>query len=115
MCDVVTEEIMKIADKGLTTGNLETAYKLIDMLKDLKTVEAMEGGGGYSQRYDYDNSYGGYAMARDMRPERYVKGRYSRDDRSGADMASKLNDMMRDASPEDGRVLERLAGRIANL
>lgn len=49
MCEVVTDELMKIADKGLTTSNIEVAYKLVDMYKDLKTVEAMEGGA-----YAYD-------------------------------------------------------------
>ena len=33
MLDVICEEIDKIADKGLTTGNLDTAFKLIDMYK----------------------------------------------------------------------------------
>ena len=42
MLEVVCEEIDKIAEKGLTTGNLDTAYKLIDMYKDLKTVEGMD-------------------------------------------------------------------------
>ena len=30
------DERDKIAEKGLNTGNLETAYKLIDMLKDME-------------------------------------------------------------------------------
>ena len=42
MLEVVCEEIDKIAEKGLTTGNLDTAYKLIDMYKDLRTVEGMD-------------------------------------------------------------------------
>lgn len=77
MCESIAEEISKIADKGLTTSNLETAYKLIDMYKDLKTVEAMEGDGysqnGYSMNgYDNGNSYV-------RRGEHYVRGHYSRD------------------------------------
>ena len=35
----IREELDKIAEKGLNTGNLETAYKLIDMLKDMENVE----------------------------------------------------------------------------
>ena len=38
-CSIVEEELGKIAEKGLNTGNLETAYKLIDMYKDLKNTE----------------------------------------------------------------------------
>ena len=34
----IREELDKIAEKGLNTGNLETAYKLIDMLKDMENV-----------------------------------------------------------------------------
>lgn len=68
MLDVICEEIDKIADKGLTTGNLDTAFKLIDMYKDLKTVEGME-------EYDDDR----YSQARGrMRAKRDSMGRYSR-------------------------------------
>lgn len=35
----ITDELEKIADKGLNNSNLETAYKLVDMYKDLKNVE----------------------------------------------------------------------------
>ena len=61
----IKDELDKIAEKGLNTGNLETAYKLIDMLKDMENVEywkrkeeyydtvqeQMEG--GYRQTGDY--------------------------------------------------------------
>lgn len=70
MLDVICEEIEKIADKGLTTANLETAYKLIDMYKDLMTVESMEAGEGYSGGYD---EYSG-------RRKRDSMGRYSGND-----------------------------------
>lgn len=69
MLEVVCEEIDKIAEKGLTTGNLDTAYKLIDMYKDLKTVEGMD------DYYDDDR----YSQARGrMRAKRDSMGRYSR-------------------------------------
>lgn len=68
MLEVICDEIDKIAEKGLTTGNLETAYKLIDMYKDLKTVEGME---------DYADE--DYSRARGrMRAKRDFMGRYSR-------------------------------------
>lgn len=76
MCSVVMEEIDKIAEKGLTTNNLETAYKLIDMIKDIKTVEAMEDA-GYSEEYD---DYGtSMARGRGAGARRDYMGRYSRD------------------------------------
>ena len=36
LCKIIERELEKIAEKGLTTSNLETAYKLVDMYKDLK-------------------------------------------------------------------------------
>lgn len=43
----ITDELEKIADKGLNNSNLETAYKLIDMYKDLKNVEYWDGKAEY--------------------------------------------------------------------
>ena len=34
LCARIEDELSKIADSGLTTGNLEMTYKLIDMYKD---------------------------------------------------------------------------------
>lgn len=39
MMQNIHEELDKIAEKGLNTSNLETAYKLIDMWKDMENVE----------------------------------------------------------------------------
>lgn len=73
MCSIIEDELSKIEEKGLTTGNLDTAYKLIDMYKDLKTVEGMEDyNRDNSYSYDNGNSYGGR--------RRDSMGRYSRDD-----------------------------------
>lgn len=89
---VICDELDKIADKGLTTNNLETAYKLIDMYKDLNTVMAMGEEYGdyseYSMDYDGDSSY---ARGRGRNAKRDSMGRYSREDgrmysRNDADM-----------------------------
>ena len=69
LCELIHEELNKIADKGLTTGNLDTAYKLIDMYKDIKNTEYWETKG------DYYAQQTGYSEAR----KRDSKGRYSRD------------------------------------
>lgn len=104
----IREELDKIAEKGLNTGNLETAYKLIDMMKDMENVEywkCKEGyynavldemDGGYSQNGEYSerrkrDSMGRYSReaGRAMpdyengssyarRGERYMRGHYSR-------------------------------------
>lgn len=98
LCELIESELSKIAEKGLTTSNLETAYKLVDMYKDLKNTEywetkgeyydtvLMEMQGGYSER-DYSMMEDDYAM-RGRKRDRM--GRYSRDDgmmRDGQSMA----------------------------
>ena len=87
LCKVIEQELEKIAEKGLTTSNLETAYKLVDMYKDLKNTEYWETKGEY---YDYvlmemqNGSDGGYSMMDDdyaMRGRKRDRmGRYSRED-----------------------------------
>ena len=98
LCELIESELGKIAEKGLTTSNLETAYKLVDMYKDLKNTEywetkgeyydtvLMEMQGGYSER-DYSMMEDDYAM-RGRKRDRM--GRYSREDgmmRDGQSMA----------------------------
>ena len=87
-CELIEMELGKIADKGLTTSNLDAAYKLVDMYKDLKNTDYWETKGEY-----YDTvlmeMQGGYShtdgrMLEDdysMRGrKRNRMGRYSRDD-----------------------------------
>lgn len=88
-CELIEIELGKIADKGLTTSNIDTAYKLIEMYNKLKNneyweikeeyymavLEEMQGGyseGGYAMMDD------DYSMRRGQR--RDSRGRYSRDD-----------------------------------
>lgn len=87
LCKVVETELQKIAEKGLSTSNLETAYKLIDMYKDLKNTEYweikseyyMQEMGGDSQEDGYAmNSYGGGNSYSNR--HRDSRGRYSRGD-----------------------------------
>ncbi len=89
LCNAIEEELGKIADKGFTTTNIETAYKMIDMYKDIKNSEYFDAkseyymtaidemqGGEYSERgYSRDGGMGSgnYSNRRDSR------GRYSRE------------------------------------
>lgn len=87
-CEIIESELGKIAEKGLTTSNLETAYKLVDMYKDLKNTDywetkgeyydtvLMEMQGGYSHN-DERMMDDGYSMRGRKRDS---MGRYSRDD-----------------------------------
>ena len=68
---VIGLELDKIAEKGLNTANLDTAYKLVDMYKDLKNTEYWEIKSDY---YDYvlaemqgGSEHGGYAMSEEER------------------------------------------------
>lgn len=95
MCNIIEDEIRKIADKGLTSSNLETAYKLIDMLKDIKNIEYWACKSRYYSEEmgdDYDDGYSGdhmrkYPTGRDsdrtMSRGRRYDGGYD-DDRSYA-------------------------------
>lgn len=108
LCRLIEDELKRKSEAGLTTANLDTVYKLIDMYKDLKNTEYWdvkaeyymavldEMRGGYSQdggrserrghrrdargRYSGDDNYddGGESLVR--RGEHYVRGHYSRAD-----------------------------------
>lgn len=71
---MLCDEIDKITEKGLNTTNIEHLYKLIDMYKDLVTVDAMEEE-GYSNAMSYDGD--SYRADRNSN-KHYVRGHYSR-------------------------------------
>ena len=112
-CEMIEMELGKIADKGLTTSNLDAAYKLVDMYKDLKNTDYWETKGEY-----YDTvlmeMQGGYShtdgrMMEDdysMRGRKRDKmGRYSREDgmmRDGQSMARGHGSRGRGYSMNDG-------------
>lgn len=123
MMEVICDEIDKIAEKGLTTQNLETAYKLIDMYKDLKTVEGMDDWaeeeysqargryakrdsmGRYSNAYNRGNSYddgmGAYSERRYMNSKRAY-----RNDHSMASKQNMLDDLDEFMSEMHGKLKE---------
>lgn len=89
LCGIIEEELRKISEKGLNTSNIETAYKLVDMYKDLKNTEYWdtkseyymavldEMQGGYSQNDGH--MYGDEYSLR----KRDAMGRYSKDGMRG--------------------------------
>lgn len=67
--DLICEELDKINKKhDINPGELEMAYKAVDIIKDITTIEAMEDADFGGDSYDDDMSY---ARNRDSR------GRYS--------------------------------------
>ena len=58
LCENLTDEIKELNKKGdISPTELDRAYKAVDIIKDIKTIEAMEQSGG---SYDYSNE-GGYS------------------------------------------------------
>lgn len=80
LCARIEDELSKIADNGLTTGNLEMTYKLIDMYKDVKNTQY------WSKKVEYYNTVldemrGGYNDDYSERGrKRDSMGRYSSND-----------------------------------
>ena len=76
----VKKELREIGEKGITAANLEVAYKLADIAKDLgeiKEQERKEGGGEHGMKY-YDD------RERDNYPARDYGRRMYRGDDYGA-------------------------------
>ena len=66
--DMLCKELDKIIQKkDINPGELEIAYKAVDIIKDISTIEAME---DYGDEYSYDDDMS-YARNRDS------MGRYS--------------------------------------
>ena len=65
LCENLKDEIKELNKKGdISPTELERAFKAVDIIKDIKTIEAMEGA-GYSRdsSYSYDNmSRDGYSQ-----------------------------------------------------
>ena len=69
LCDTLKEDIRELNKKGdISPTELDRAYRAVDIIKDIKTIEAMEDAGVSYNSYDgsYDsygrsyNSYGSY-------------------------------------------------------
>ncbi len=56
LIEIVKKELKEVGEKGLTNANLESTYKLVDILKDLTEIQG-EGQGSYGRR-GYGNQGG---------------------------------------------------------
>lgn len=104
ICDILEDELKEIVRNGdMSPQVLDNTYKAVDIIKDIKTIKAMEDS-IYDGRYSYGGSYGwddDYSMNRghDVRYEsnRRMPSRdrgYSRDDEKEHLMA-KMEEMKR--------------------
>lgn len=56
LCELLEDELKEIVKKGdISPNELERAYRAVDIIKDIKTIEAMEEG-------QYSNAGGSYNM-----------------------------------------------------
>ena len=96
------KELKAIEEKGLTSSNLDNAYKLVEIMKGVDKIEMMEEGGGYSREgysrdmEDYSRERGGYSRNGDYSRE----GNYSNDYDNG-------NSYRRGRSATTGRYVHR--------
>ena len=130
-------ELQAIEEKGLTSANLENAYKLTEIVKGVDKICAMKDGGYSEMRGGYANdsedydSGSSYRRSRSQTTGRYMhRGGYSRDDgRSGGysrlsgddsrDMMEEYREMKKDYSnSRDGgskrRMLDALDDWMGN-
>lgn len=80
LCARIEDELSKIADNGLNTGNLEMTYKLIDMYKDIKNTQYWDKKVEYYNTVldEMKNGYGDQYSERGRKHD--SMGRYSRSD-----------------------------------
>lgn len=79
------KELKAIEEKGLTSSNLDNAYKLIEIMKGVDKIEMMQDGGEYSrERYSRDSE--DYSRDGDYSRDNYDNGnsyRRGRSERTG--------------------------------
>ena len=116
--DMLCEELEEITRKGeLSAGDLDTAHKLTDTIKNIGKIQMLEDG-DYSRTGEWEadmrGTYGrdgGYGRGNSYanRGRHYVRGHYSRSD-GRERMITDIEDMMRDATGE-----ERAADLLRNM
>ena len=114
--ELLEEEIRKVTKKGdITPAEVEAMYKVVDIIKDIDTIEAMEEYGedndgeysrrGYSSRMSYMDG-GSYRRGRGMNGRYVSRDRsyrgYSMEESRDAMMA-KLEEAMNEATTEHER------------
>ena len=119
------EELEEIAMKPeMSAGDLETAHKLSDTIKNLLTVDAMDEDDGYSRagkrtrdtRGFYDDGASYMPRRRDSmgRFSRDGRGRYSRAEAKD-DMIEQIEDMLGDASGREKEILRRAMEQLEKI
>lgn len=109
------EELAKMADKSLNTGNLDMMYKMTCIIKN---IDCMESDGEYSERYSGDYERGSSYRRRYSGDGGYGDG--SRGYRSngyyttGSEWFGKMEEMADRADPEEQRIIKRYLDKLRN-
>ena len=118
--DMLEDELKKIAKQDSLTGSdVECVYKVVDILKDISTIRAMDevGFDGYSKDYSYDEPWP-YVRGNVSMRGRDSMGRYSSRDSyrdgysthgSKDEIIKHLREMMEDARSDEEREKYRRA------
>ena len=128
MCERFSDELSeanKRIEKNpkLNTGDIEYLSKLTDIIKDLKTIIAMEEQDDeYSNYYPYSYDNYSYTRGRGGNVRRDSMGRYSRDEysqrgysRDHSETISKMRNLMNETSDErTRREIQRLISEMEN-
>lgn len=121
------KELKAIEEKGLTSSNLDNAYKLVNMVEKIDKINMMQDGeGGYSRdREDYGR--GDYARDNYDRENSYRRGRssttgrymhrpnYSRLAGDDTDMDRYKEDKKNYSNSRDGRDKDRMLDSLETL
>lgn len=121
------KELKAIEEKGLTSSNLDNAYKLVEIMKGVDKIEMMQDGeGGYSRdredygrdrysRDDYDNG-NSYRRGRNQRTGQYMhRPNYSRLAGDDTDMDRYKEDKKNYSNSRDGRDKDRMLDSLETL
>jgi hypothetical protein len=132
------KELKAIEEKGLTSSNLDNAYKLVEIMKGVDKINMMEEGGGYSRdgysrdMEDYSRERGGYSReggysndydngnsyrrGRSATTGRYVhRPNYSRLSGDDTDMDRYKEDKRQYSNSRDGGDKERMLDSLERL
>lgn len=112
--DKLCDELDEIARKPeMSAGDLETAHKLTDTIKNIDKIEMLEEDGGYSQAGDWEmEGRGSYNRGSSYRGrKRDSMGRYSRRMYSRGDAKEHMMEQMEALMDQAGSEREREAIR----
>ncbi len=109
------KELKAIEEKGLTSSNLDNAYKLVEIMKGVDKIEMMQDGGGYS-RDNYDNG-NSYRRGRNQRTGEYMHrpSHYSRLSGDDTDMDEYRSRKMEYSNSRDDGTKNRMLDALEDF